>query len=159
MSHRTPYCVLQLTVHSTVRRAERSLDVVVADPQRSSAITKGSDSFSLIAAKESDRTKHDLFQRMIRSVGYGVIRTEKVPLSFESSGAFGPNMRDLWEELKDIHKQSSSGNFVREGLPHTWTAFTYVSFWPQQLSFLINRFTAEMVLQGLSVARQSVLPG
>ena len=44
-------------------------------------------------------------------------------------------------------------NYIRAGLPYTFTAFTYQQFWPQKISFEIAKFTAKMVIEGLAKAR------
>ena len=73
---------------------------------------------------------------------------EKIPLSFESSGAFGDNMKILWAELKARHSKIQKEDYIRAGLPYTFTAFTFSQYWPQKISFAISKFTARMVMDG-----------
>ena len=58
--------------------------------------------------------------------------------------------------LKSKHRLLKKENYIRAGLPHTHTAFTFCQFWPQKISFMINRATAQMVLEGLHRSRKFV---
>ena len=140
------------------RGMDRSLDVVVSDPRSAPSILHGSDSFRLVAARDSDKLKHSAFNALIRAVGPGVIPISKVSLSFESSGAFGPAMGDLWKEFKNRHAALETQNYIRAGIPHTCTAFTFAQYWPQRISFAINKFTAQMMMLGLRKSRRSAVP-
>jgi hypothetical protein len=91
-------------------------------------------------------------------VGPGGIPLEKVSLSIESSGAWGPEFKKLWCELKAAQKELKLENYIRMGLPSTWTAFTYSQWWPQKVSFAIARMTAQMVIAGLRKARRFAVP-
>ena len=78
---------------------------------------------------------------------------EKTPLSFESSGAFGDNMKIIWAVLKARHSKIQKEDYIRAGLPYTFTAFTFSQYWPQRISFAISKFTARMVMDGIFRAK------
>jgi hypothetical protein len=72
---------------------------------------------------------------MVSKHGIGTFEVKKVPLSFESSGAWGPEMLLLWEEFKDEYKQLKKENYIRQGLPCTFTAFTFGQYWLTDLFY------------------------
>ena len=98
--------------------------------------------------------KLEEFDELKRTIGPGVITTEKVPLTMESSGAWSAELKLYWGELKSKHKALKRDNYIRLGAPYTWSAFTFSQYWPQRLSFAIAKHTAEMVIEGLRRARQ-----
>jgi hypothetical protein len=133
----------------------RSLDVVVCDPCTATNIADGSASYSLIAAKAAHESKTKAHNFMIASCGVGFMPIEKIPLPIESSGAWGEGLRELFREASIMHRETSGGlNYVRQGKPFTWTAFSFQQYWPQRISFAIARFTAQMVLSGLGRSRR-----
>jgi hypothetical protein len=137
-----------------VRGCDRSLDVVICDPRKQDNVSNGSHAFSLVASTEADAKKLSEHNHVISRCGPGIIPVEKIPLSFESSGAWGVNMIALWKELKITYKCVQSENYIRQDKPHTWTAFTYAQFWPQRISFAISKYTAQMVIAGLASSRR-----
>ena len=82
-----------------------------------------------------------------------MVPVEKIPLSIESTGSWGPQLKALWSEFKGIHNFLDKKNYIRAGKPYTFTAFTYHQFWPQKISFEIAKLTARMVIEGLAKAR------
>ena len=107
----------------------------------------------MVATELADKQKLDSFEAHRGEHGPGVVSVDKVPLSIESSGAFGSNLRALWKELKRRHKQEEKENYIRLGKPYTWSAFTFAQYWPQRISFLINKATARIVMDGLKRSR------
>ena len=89
------------------------------------------------------------------AAGPGVIDVEKVPLTMESSGAWGAGLKAFWKELKAKHKALKRENYIRLGIPYTWSAFTFTQYWPQRLSFAVAKHTAQMVIEGLNRARHT----
>ena len=89
----------------------------------------------------------------LQSLGYGYISYDLVPLPFETSGAWGREMKDLWKELKGSFPK---GNFLSGELqrPCTFTAFTPKQYFPQLVSFIIAHHTAKMVLAGMRMSRR-----
>ena len=130
-----------------------ALDVVITYPCSESAMAKGAANWGLTAAKISDASKLRAHNALIASKGPGIFPYEKIPLSFESSGAFGDNMKILWAELKARHSKIQKEDYIRAGLPYTFTAFTFSQYWPQRISFAISKFTARMVMDGLFRAK------
>ena len=90
---------------------------------------------------------------VIQWAGGIVVSVDKVPLSVESSGAWSKEFRALWKELKSLHRSNNNESYIRQGKPHTWSAFTFAQYWPQRISFMINRTTARMVMDGLKASR------
>ena len=135
------------------RGLDRALDVVIVDPCSDEALANGADSYNLVAATLADKNKLEQFNRLIRGNGPGVVPVEKVPISIESTGAWGPQLKAIWSEFKARHSFMKKENYIRAGLPYTFTAFTYQQFWPQKISFEIAKFTAKMVIEGLAKAR------
>ena len=111
---------------------------------------------SLVAAKRMSERKLNEYKAHLLSYGAGVIPVTKVPLPVEASGAWGAELKTYWKELKSKHRLLKKENYIRAGLPHTHSAFTFCQFWPQKVSFAINRATAEMVLEGLHRSREFV---
>ena len=68
-------------------------------------MAKGAANWGLTAAKISDTSKLRAHKALITSKGPGILPYDKVPLSFESSGAFGEKMKIMWAELKDRHSK------------------------------------------------------
>ena len=106
-----------------------------------------------IATQRMRDRKLEEFEELKRSIGPGIINTVKVPLTIESSGAWSDELKLYWKELKCKHKDLKRENYIRLGVPYTWSAFTFTQYWPQRLSFAIAKHTAEMVMEGLSRAR------
>ena len=133
----------------------RALDVVITYPCSESAMAKGAANWSLTAAKISDTSKLRAHKALISSKRPGIFPYEKIPLSFESSGAFGDNMKILWAELKARHNKIQKEDYIRAGLPYTFTAFmiTFSQYWPQRISFAMSKFIARMVMDGLFRAK------
>ena len=117
-------------------------------------MVKGAANYKLTAAILSDKAKHAAFKALTATVGVGMYQVAKVPLSFESSGAWGPEMIKLWSEFKAVYKGLRRENYIRQGLPCTFTAFTFGQYWPQRISFAIARHTARMVMDGLYRAKR-----
>ena len=65
---------------------------------------KGAANYKLTAAILSGKSKHTAFNALILTAGVGMFQVAKVPLSFESSGAWGPEMLKLWSEFKSTYK-------------------------------------------------------
>jgi hypothetical protein len=144
----------------SARDRYRSLDVVVCDPCSAANIAEGSASYSLIAAKSADESKMKAHGFLMASAGVGFLPTEKVPLSVESSGAWGLGLRELWKEAKLMHREHTGGlSYARQGKPFTWTAFSFEQYWPQRISFAVARFTAQMVIGGLGRSRRFLRVG
>ena len=96
-----------------------------------------------------------MYNLMIASCGVGFMPVEKVPLPIESSGAWSEELHAIFKEASIMHRETSGGqNYVREGKPFTWTAFSFQQYWPQRISFAIARFTAQMVISGLGRSRR-----
>ena len=99
------------------RQRHSVLDVVITYPCSESAMAKGAANWSITAAKISDTSKLRAHKALISSKGPGIFPYEKIPLSFESSGAFGENMKILWAELKARHSKIQKEDYIRAGLP------------------------------------------
>ena len=112
------------------RQRHRALDVVITYPCSESAMAKGAANWGLTAAKISDASKLRAHNALIASKGPGIFPDEKISLSFESSGAFGDNMKILWAGLKARHNKMQKEDFIQAGLPYTFTAFTFSQHWP-----------------------------
>ena len=132
---------------------DRALDTVVCDPQAAASIEGKSYLKALVATQLAGKQKMDEFEAHRNAVGPGVVSVDKVPLSVESSGAWGKELRALWKELKSLHRSNNNESYIRQGKPHTWSAFTFAQHWPQRISFMINRTTARMVMDGLKASR------
>ena len=91
--------------------------------------------------------------RPSQTAGPGIISFEKVPFAVESSGAWGRIAKDLWKQLKRYAKKVKHPNYVQSQQPHTWTAFTFGTFYVQVISFAVAKLTAQAVLRGLKSAR------
>ena len=128
----------------------RACDVVVTDPRRAECIEKGSARQALVAADLGEELKLAAHNKMLETHGFGLVQFEKVPIAFESSGAWGKGMKKLWEQLKIEWKKGPSENYIQLDMPHTWSAFTYAQFYPQLLSFQINLYTARCKLLGVA---------
>ena len=99
-------------------------------------MAKGAANWGITAAKISDTSKLRAHRALIASKGPGIFPYEKIPLSFESSGAFGESMKILWAELKARHNKIQKEDYIRAGLPYTFTAFTFSQYWPQRRRYL-----------------------
>lgn len=135
---------------------DRALDVCVADPRSAGSMHGGAADASLVAARRMSERKLNEYKAHLNSYGAGIIPVTKVPLPVEASGAWGAELKAYWKELKTKHRLLKKENYIRAGLPHTHTAFTFCQFWPQKISFGINRATAHMVLEGLHRSRKFV---
>ena len=113
--------------------------------------------YSLTAAKISDTSKLRARKALMSSKGPGIFPYEKIPLSFESSGAFGENMKILWAELKARHNKIQKEDYIRAGLSYTFTAFTFSEYWSQRISFATAKFIARMVMDGLFRAKRRIV--
>ena len=103
----------------------RAVDVVVTDPRSKSAMSAGADKAPLAAAKNKEKKKLEDHLKKMAAYGPGIITFDKVPAALESSGAFGPGLVVILDELKKRAKGLKLQNYVRAEKPRTFSAFTF----------------------------------
>ena len=71
---------------------------------------------------------------------------DKVPLVFESTGAWGEHTVSWFNNMVRMHKNLGLPTLRMMGLTHTFTANTFSSFWAQRLSMVQAVHHAETVV-------------
>jgi hypothetical protein len=130
----------------------RAVDVVVCDPRSVSSMLVNPDKVPLAAAGMKERKKLLDHQKKMATHGPGIVTFEKVPAAFESSGAWGKSMLEVWVGLKAAAKKAKLQNYVLSHREHTWSAFTFSQMIPQRISFNVAKWTARAVLRGMSAS-------
>jgi hypothetical protein len=126
-----------------------ALDFVVTNPRSKTAISKGSDKCSLLAADMAEKAKEDAHVKMVDQFGLGFLDFQKFGVAFESSGAFGKTALKVWDRLKYMAAEVGLDNYVVAGKPCTWSAFTFEQMIPQKVSWVIMRQNANAIVQGV----------
>ena len=84
---------------------------------------------------------------------------EKVPLAMESTGAWGKGMQKWWKTmvLQRLEQLEEDPDKTRRlnGLPYTWSANKFGTYWLQRTSVTFQRHLAESIQGTAAAARYS----
>ena len=114
-----------------------------------------------MAAKVGHDSKIKAFEETLVRAGAQGLNFTMTPLAFETSGAMGKETVKWFESMvaqnKAIEGQDREGisSRMQNGLPNTWTANSFGSYWKQRISFFLARDRANKrtVLMGQSQPR------
>ena len=139
----------------------QALDITIRDPSCDSYVARNSWKTPLVAAKVGHDSKIKVFQETLIRAGAQGLNFTMTPLAFETSGAMGKETVKWFESMvaqnKAIEGQDREGisSRMQNGLPNTWTANSFGSYWKQRISFFLARDRANKrtVLMGQSQPR------
>jgi len=132
-----------------------ALDVAVTDPCSQTALDAGSSRTPLIAAKirhDAKKNNHRRAEARATADNTGPLDFKKIPLVFETSGAFSKDTALWFQQMvnADTQQQREVGHAVwtnrrlRE-LEWTWSANSFRSWHSQRLAMAHARLTAKCI--------------
>ena len=101
------------------------------------------------------------YNKAVQQAGAQGLPFTLTPLAFETTGAMGEETQKWFKKMVSRNAEISgedSGETtsrMQKGVPCTWTANSFSSFWKQRLSFymMVDRATKTSVLIGKSLPR------
>ena len=110
-----------------------------------------------MAALVADQAKMTDHETQLRKHGFASFEFDKLPFVIETSGAWSVKAVKLWKRIKSSHKAAvadgfASSTFLNTEQPHTWSAFTLGSWYPQRISFSVRKWMARAVHAGINSA-------
>ena len=125
------------------------MDATIAHPTCATYIAKESHKIKLKAAAERHKDKMGLHEKRVGMFGQ---RNDYdfQPLSFETTGAMGEDAQKWWvgivkEDTKLRKERGETSSRQINGLPCTWAANSFKSFWLQSFSMAQARTQARSV--------------
>ena len=137
-------------VHQTSKNI--ALDLCIIDPASKSALTTNPSCEPLGASEHAAKEKMKKHRSQLREARNTEQRISyvKTPIPYEITGAYGEGAKKHWEKMIALHTKSvtAEGRSGRPptraqlGLPNTWAANTFTSYWSQRVAMSITYFTA-----------------
>ena len=96
-------------------------------------------------------------ETQLRKHGFASFEFDKLPFVIETSGAWSVKAVKLLKRIKSSHKAAvadgfADSTFLNTDQPHTWSAFTLGSWYPQRISFAARKWMARAVHAGINSA-------
>ena len=151
--------VVPASVHGTSK--DLALDFTVTSVDNKDIIRQGSANTQFKAADAAELRKMRQWEASLQRLNpphtLASVPFEKVPLAMESTGAWGKGMQRWWKNqvLTRLEQLEEDPDKPRraQGLPHTWSANTFGTYWLQRFSVTFQRHLAESITGTASSAR------
>ena len=124
------------------------MDIAIGDPMCDSYIAKENHKVKLKTASEKHKHKMDLHKKRVEDLG--PVQYEFQPLAFEITGAMGEETQKWWagivnEDAKRRKERGETCSRLLSGLPATWAANSFKTFWLQSFSMVHARTQANSI--------------
>ena len=101
----------------------------------------------------ADQAKMKDHKTQLKKHDFASFELDKLPFVIETSGAWSVKPVKFWKRIKFSHKAAvadgfASSTFLNTDRPHTWSAFTLGSWYPQRISFAVRKWMARSVHAG-----------
>ena len=125
-----------------------AMDITIGDPTCGSYIAKESHKIKLKTAAEKHKDKMELHKKRVDELGD--VSYEFQPLAFETTGAMGVETQKWWarivnEDTERRKDRGESGSRQLCGLPATWAANSFKTFWLQSFAMVQARTQANSI--------------
>ena len=137
-----------------------AMDITIGDPTCDSYIALESHKIKLKTAAEKHKHKMDLHRRRVNDLGD--VPYVFQPLAFETTGAMGAETQKWWASIvsedAELRKdRGEPGSRLLCGLPATWAANSFKTFWLQSFAMVQARTQANSI--GVWVRKSTPLVG
>ena len=125
-----------------------AMDITIGDPTCGSYIAKESHKIKLKTAAEKHKDKMELHKKRVDELGD--VSYEFQPLVFETTGAIGVETQKWWARIvnEDTERRKDRGEPGSRqlcGLPATWAANSFKTFWLQSFAMVQARTQANSI--------------